>query len=64
MAKKKEFSYSDLILYLNERYTVRQFATEAKVSTQHAYNILDSRTRLSERVIEELGIKVTYEVSK
>jgi len=64
MAKKKEFSYSDLILYLNERYTVRQFATEAKVSTQHAYNILDSRTKLSESVIKELGIKVTYEVSR
>jgi len=64
MAKKKEFNYSNLIMYLNERYTVRQFATEAKVSTQHAYNILDSRTRLSDSVIKELGIKVTYEVTK
>ncbi len=55
---------SDLPKFLRERFTARDLATIAGVSTQYAYALMEGSSTPSFTVLDALGIQILYDTAQ
>lgn len=62
MKKKRIIPHEQLADYLDDKFTAKELATIADVTTQYAYDVKKGKSHPRVKVLNSLGIQVMYEV--
>jgi len=61
---KRYMTLHELSEYFKERYSAADLAKAANITTQGAYNLMYAKTNPRKSVLDDLNIRIMYEVQK